>query len=768
MAGTTQVLNDSLVKTVERVAQTDVPTGLLSATRVGYDQMDVRDFLAKPVILGITTWSTQSSGDVLVNMSLPQDAFSSPVYSGKLEGFLGFRGTAVVRLQVNGNRFQAGRLLLCFIPQGNVTNSFPGMRLRSLKAATQLPRVELDLASDTEVVMEIPYVSPTPFYNLVDQTGPIGRAAVVVYSPLATGSGSSEVNVSMWISFKDVELVAPIAQMATRQPTGKKGLSVSEQELEIYGDKPISGGLRQMSKAAETFARVPVLSTFAKPASWLLSALSGSAAAFGYSKPTTEEAVTKVITVSNFHTQNHNGVDMFPNMGLDASNSLSALPGFAGTDLDEMSLNHLTQIPAFGTAFNWSTITSAGTTLLSAQVSPYVFTQSAVHSSWPTYDYSPVGFFSRFFFYWRGSIVFTLKIVKTTFHSGRLLVCYNPSGVSPDISSSSFLLREIVDVRETSEFRFVVPYTATTQYKRCGTEDGTGVENVGLFSVICLNELVAPSTVSSSVQVLVEVSAGPDFELACPRPFTLRPITLPGWAAQMNVPSENPSSRDDRNQEMVAVGSASIPSQDLIASQYCIGEKVNSILQLLKRYALVRSTLLSGAPTNAWIWRPFTLGATNTLSPPSLNAVPSSDYIAAMSLCFAYSRGSLRVMAAVSNDYDSAGHKIVWAFPSADSTILQDSISLLEDGIGIPRNYQVSSQPVWGATLPPYQPLHARLNRISDSSITEPVDIYTSPMKLGVTTGSSAGDAVVRLSRAAGDDFSLGYFIGTPLMTIYA
>jgi len=257
MTGTTQILNEASVKTVTRHSAETIPAGLLSAMNVGYDQSSVYDFLAKPIKLSVVNWASQLGGATLMNQSLPADAFASTVYSQKIYGFLGFKATTVLRLQVNGNKFQAGRLLMVFIPQGNVANSWPGMRVRSLIAATQLPRVELDLAEDTEVVMEIPYISPTPYYNFRDGDGPIGRVYVLVYSPLAYGTGSGQANVTLWCHFKDTELVAPaIAQMSDRRPKKK---NPSEGELSAYGDKPISAGLKSLSSAASSFAKIPLL-----------------------------------------------------------------------------------------------------------------------------------------------------------------------------------------------------------------------------------------------------------------------------------------------------------------------------------------------------------------------------------------------------------------------------------------------------------------------------------------------------------------------------
>ena len=148
------------------------------------------------------------------------------------------------------------------------------------------------------------------------------------------------------------------------------------------------------------------------------------------------------------------------------------------------------------------------------------------------------------------------------------------------MDQTSYLLREIVDIRDTSEFRFVVPYVSTAQYLKMSDVDGSGGDEMGRLSIHILNELVAPSTVAGSIEILCEVSGGPDFELACPRQYSAAPIILSGWAAQMAdvVPASNESNRADRNQELVAMGSAMVEEQTLSAAMYCIGEKANSIL----------------------------------------------------------------------------------------------------------------------------------------------------------------------------------------------
>lgn len=67
----------------------------------------------------------------------------------------------------------------------------------------------------------------------------------------------------------------------------------------------------------------------------------------------------------------------------------------------------------------------------------------------------PATFIAQQFEYCRSSIRVTIKVVKTGFHSGRLMFWYNPNydggGTTvPTVVNSTYILREFLDIRENS------------------------------------------------------------------------------------------------------------------------------------------------------------------------------------------------------------------------------------------------------------------------------------------------------------------------------
>ncbi len=78
------------------------------------------------------------------------------------------------------------------------------------------------------------------------------------------------------------------------------------------------------------------------------------------------------------------------------------LPGFAGTDLDEMTFSHIVGIPAFITSFNWAA-QGTGTLLYTADLGPLssslITTNTVSYNGFTTktYDVPPLSYFAPMF-----------------------------------------------------------------------------------------------------------------------------------------------------------------------------------------------------------------------------------------------------------------------------------------------------------------------------------------------------------------------------------
>lgn len=96
--------------------------GLLNNISDG-NEHTLKDFLQRPVPIKYGDWlSTQAANTEILNVQIPLEAITaSKAISQKISGFLGFRAKTVLRLQVNTNRFQQGRLMMTFFPQPQIS-----------------------------------------------------------------------------------------------------------------------------------------------------------------------------------------------------------------------------------------------------------------------------------------------------------------------------------------------------------------------------------------------------------------------------------------------------------------------------------------------------------------------------------------------------------------------------------------------------------------------------------------------------------------------
>lgn len=80
--------------------------------------------------------------------------------------------------------------------------------------------------------------------------------------------------------------------------------------------KPLSSSLMLASNAASLLGKIPTLSAFMAPASWVTAALSGAASSFGWSKPVNSMIVNRVTPISTAYMNNVDGVDNSLSLGL--------------------------------------------------------------------------------------------------------------------------------------------------------------------------------------------------------------------------------------------------------------------------------------------------------------------------------------------------------------------------------------------------------------------------------------------------------------------
>jgi len=284
------------------------------STSIPTTSESISDFLAKPLYISSTQWTTASvQNTLLTSFSIGPTLIGNSYWINKIVGFNLFRGTAVIRVQINANPFQAGKLLCHFQPLSD-----PGiMNMRNTNTATktQQPNAILD-CRDAVAELRIPYVAPTDWYDKTLTSYDWGTFYVSVLSPLVTGSaGETAVDMTIYMYFEDFELAAPLVNQSSGKSTKKYKARVLkkgsiEAETIVATSGPLTQGLLAVGEAAGALGTIPFLSGVMKPASWVAGALSQVTSYLGWSKPRIDVAVAPIIRQGNRFSATSDGVDV--------------------------------------------------------------------------------------------------------------------------------------------------------------------------------------------------------------------------------------------------------------------------------------------------------------------------------------------------------------------------------------------------------------------------------------------------------------------------
>ncbi len=529
----------------------------------------IRDFLSRPIVLTTGLWGSsivpEGTGSQLYTANFPEVLISNSMYQEKLRGFVGLRATLVIKVQVNSQPFQQGRLLLQYYPYAQYMESRVALVNKTLQGRSGCPRTDLDISMGTEIEMRIPYVSPHVYYNLITGQGSFGSIYLSVYSQLRDQvSGTGNIEYTVWAHMEDVDVQYPtgasiftgsspnFASLAEKLSTGKMTV---EEVRKMYTEKTFktppaaifaqasyeltqlknnnspSQGIGKIAEGLNTLSKIPIIgNVFTRPA-WISSTAANIFKHLGYSKPTVQGLPCESKLRGQIRMANYDGADTSHKLALSSANEIETKTGLSGTSSDEMALAHVLSIPNFWDKFSWpstGTGSATGSILWDNFVTPFKVKpfSSTVSDIFRT---THMGYVSNSFGLWRGSIVYTFKFVKTQYHSGRLQISFIPfyynTTISTGVPDTSKAQRIIVDLRTSTEVSFTVPYVSSRPWMHCIRPEaawlGTNNEKMfnavtGIVRVEVLNKLVAANNVYPSIETIVEVNGGPDLTFANP------------------------------------------------------------------------------------------------------------------------------------------------------------------------------------------------------------------------------------------------------------
>lgn len=477
------------------------------------------NFLSRPVLIDTYNWLDTDTGYVQKQFQPWKLFFNDPAIKRKMDNYARVRCRLHLKFVLNASPFYFGSMRACYVPLNDgreVVNA--AFSLGQQVGFSQQPGVFLEPAVSTSEEIVLPFIWPK---NWIDATKAVefenmGTISYMLYAALRSANGAATANcrISCYAWAEDVE-IAGLTSV----------LSVQSDEY-AEGAGPVSGVATAVADVAHALGDVPIIGEYARATEMGANMIAGVASLFGYSNPPVTDDVIPV-SVKSFHA--FSNVDTrvpSDKLTLDPKNEVTIDTAAVGAGSeDELVLKTFCGRESFLQGTLWQQSAGLNTILWTAPVTP-INVLEETGTSRTGVNMTPAAFAGRAFAKWRGSITYRFRFVKSRYHTGRVLISWEPSGI-PSLDSETTSFTRLVDLQYEDEVSVTIPYKAastwlsTRSYSNnfsdttSPTVTYNGDVHNGGIQMRVQNTLTGPAA-SASLDILVFVSAGPDIEYAVP------------------------------------------------------------------------------------------------------------------------------------------------------------------------------------------------------------------------------------------------------------
>nr|QRQ90168.1 MAG: hypothetical protein 2 [Riboviria sp.] len=515
----------------------------------------IPDFLNRLYQIDSFNWAkTDIRGQVLKTYRFPDVLLAIPNIREKISRFYAMRGGIEFVVLVQNQKFQAGNLLISYLPNAKyniVKKAVHDSGLQGIVSRSGSPRVNLDLMDGTRASLSVPFSSPFVFYNLLNEEGTIGDMYISVYSVLQDIAASGTVSVRVYARFVDADPEFPTGEL----PAITNQTPTLTRSIESFMERP--------SRKALDVAKQQIESILKRiDAGELVLQVNTNLSASGFK----QKALPKMAS--------SNDSDLTHILSTHSNNSLLPMSSSGKASSNEMDFQEMLRIPCYYDAFSISTADSASTNKWSVSVSPFVPPNITNTDSSISADY--IFALANLFKKWRGGITYRFRAVKTRFHSVRVRVWFSAGSSSQNLVNRDSVYSKIVDLEVENSFTMEIPYIHPFNW--LNTQGGA--TSLGLIGVDVENPMVAPETVADSIDIVVDRFASEDFKFSLPTSmnyFPFNPTVRPANRKPKVTPKIEP-------QPVSIIIPDKIPTNDFVSS-------LNNFPDNLKKY--VRENLSS-------------------------------------------------------------------------------------------------------------------------------------------------------------------------------
>lgn len=552
-------------------------------------------YLSRPKLIHSYAWTENGANGVKSTFYPWQAFFGDANMSAKLRGYSLLRANIKLKFLINGSPFYYGSMLACYNPLSGwrAETGLGNSVSTTLVCASQKPHVWLENQNMSTAHMVLPFLYPYPYIDimLTQRLRDMGSVDLIQYVPLLSANGSSSTNV-------DIQVYAWAEEVMLSGPTDRPVLQSGYKP-----DGQISGPAAAVAATAAKLKDVPILGPYAMATSMAADKLGKFASFFGFTNIPNVSDVQPFKSMP-FQLASTEISEPVHKLSLQPKQETAVGSEQHGGDVhDELVISRFVGRSSFVVGTLWDTTLTPGTSLFTTMVTPQMFQFAGGQTA-----HTPVSYASNWFQYWRGSLRYTFKVIRSPYHRGRIQISWDRAAtglnLGPTVGNPN-TYTTVMDLDEESECSFVVPYQQPSQF--LSTYELPGVPTVlwstdsapvgsfpgnnnGVLSVRVVNRLTAPESASSAT-ILVFVSAEDDFELAGPRGVKAASVT--GVNALSFLTASVVQSRvvyDDSDE----AHEFTKPDNRTLVYKEVFGERVTSFRELLHRSELSVAVPLTG------------------------------------------------------------------------------------------------------------------------------------------------------------------------------
>ncbi len=539
------------------------------------DGANLSNFLSRPVQINSFSWSETNTSVIQTSFNPWHLYFNDPAIKKKLDNYARIRCKLHLKFVVNASPFYYGLMRACYTP---LLGHDLYVSSQDQIKFSQMPGVYLEPANMTTAELELPFFWPNAWLDatVASDFSNMGKITYMLYAKLrsANAVASASVRIACYAWATDVE-VAGLTTLA----------SVQSDEYEQTG--PISGPASAIADIAGRLSQAPVIGKLATATEIGARAVSSVARAFGFSNPPVIDDV-RPFAPKSFHA--FSSVDTSvpaDKLTLDPKNEVTVDASVTGySDEDQLTIASLVQRESFVQGTLWDETAAENTVLWTAPVTPMVVGQATTGAQ-TTLNHTPAAYIGRAFSFWRGSITYRFKLVKSRYHTGRLIITWDPI-IQPGTDYETTTLTRVVDLQTEDEVVVTIPYKSRQAWLKTTTvtnnfSNGPSptfvpdqYANNGIIQVRVLTTLTGPAA-NAQIDILAYVSCGEDFRYAVPN-------ELPTGVSAFALQSEEIACGDVVPADMLS--SAASQDHNTFTELVTTGESIRSLRSLLHRASL--------------------------------------------------------------------------------------------------------------------------------------------------------------------------------------